>query len=295
MIPKNKTLLASLATFLALVMLAACGSKTSSHGATPAKPARIVSLSPTATEMLFAIGARHQVVAVDDQSDYPRDAPRTKLSGYHPNVEAIAHYKPDLVVISNDTGGVAAGLRKLKIKVLLQPAATKLEDTYREITQLGEATGNTSGAAQLSQKIKAGIAAALRRLKPRSKPLTYYYELDNTLYTVTSKTFVGSLLALAHLDNIADAADPGGKSGGYPQLSPEYLVKANPDLVFLADTRCCQQSEATFKARPGFDKLSAVVNHHVIALDDDIASRWGPRVVALVDRVVDAVNAVPAA
>lgn len=291
----KKTLLSVLIA-LSLLGLAACGSSGSTakrSGRTPAPPHRIVSLSPTATEMLFAVGADKQVVAVDDQSNYPAGVPKTKLSAYHPNVEAIANYHPDLVVISNDTEGVKAGLGKLHIPVKVEPAATTVDDTYRQILDLGTTTGHPAQARKVNDQIKQGLAKAAARAKPRAKPLTYYYELDNTLYTVTSKTFIGSLFTMAHLRDVADAADPGGKSGGYPQLSPEYLVKANPDLVFLADTKCCQQSAQTFAARPGFAKLAAVTNHHVVPLDDDIASRWGPRIVELLDKVVTSANSVP--
>ncbi len=83
------------------------------------RPARIVSLSPTATETLFAIGAGAQVVAVDDQSDFPKAAPRTTLSGYTPNVEAIAALRPDLVVISFDPKGLSEALGRLGIPVRL--------------------------------------------------------------------------------------------------------------------------------------------------------------------------------
>jgi len=260
----------------------------------PRGPRRIVSLSPTATEMLFAVGAGDQVVAVDDQSNYPAKAPKTKLSAYTPNVEAIAKYKPDLVVIAEDTKGLKAGLEKLHLKVLIEPAAVTTADTYRQVLALGEATGHGDEAKKENASIKRRLAAAVKNLPHRAKPLTYYYELDNTLYSATSKTFIGSLFRLAGLRNIADPADKGGKSGGYPQLTAEYLVTANPDLVFLADTKCCKQNAKTFAARPGFAGLHAVTAKQVVPLDDDIASRWGPRIVDLLKKIVAAVRAVPA-
>jgi iron complex transport system substrate-binding protein len=111
---------------------------------------------------------------------------------------------------------------------------------------------------------------------------------------VTSKTFLGSVYALFGLENIADPADADGKAGGYPQLSAEAIVKANPDFVFLGDTKCCQQNAATVKARAGWSAISAVQNDRVVLIDDDIASRWGPRIVDLVRLVADAVAKVPA-
>ncbi|SCE82654.1 ABC transporter substrate-binding protein [Micromonospora mirobrigensis] len=258
------------------------------------RPEKIVSMSPTATEMLFAIGAGKQVTAVDDQSNYPAEVPKSDLSGFQPNAEAIAGKSPDLVVLSNDTNKIVDQLTKLKIPVLLAPAANTLDDTYRQITDLGTLTGHPAEATDLTQRMRDDIAKLVKDLPQRSEKLTYFHELGPELYTATSKTFIGSLYALAGLENIADASDADGKAMGYPQLSQEVIVKADPDFVFLADTRCCQQSPEKLKARSGWAGLTAVKNNQVVALDDDIASRWGPRVVDQVRAIVDAVAKVPA-
>jgi iron complex transport system substrate-binding protein len=248
------------------------------------RPARVVSLSPTATEDLFAIGAGHQVVAVDGDSDYPSDAPRTSLSGFTPNVEAIARYRPDLVVISNDTALVSS-LGKLGIPVLDQPAAADLSAAYGEIDQLGSATGNVATAGALVASMRARVRALLAAAPhPRVAP-TYYYELSaNPFYSATSSTFVGSVLGLFHLRDIADAAK--GAGSGYPELSEEYILKADPQLVFLADTGADGgQTAATVSRRPGWSSVAAVADHDVVALNADIASRWGPRIVDLIAAV----------
>jgi len=255
------------------------------------RPERIVSLSPTATEMLYAIGAGDQVEAVDDQSNFPPQAPRTKLSGFQPNVEAIAGYRPDLVLLSNDEQDVVAGLDRLSIPTLLLPAAQKLDDAYGQIELVGKATGHPSEATATGAKMKADIDAIVAGIPERAVPLTYYHELDDTLFSVTSQTFIGQIYSLVGLKNIADKADKEGS--GYPQLSPEYLVKADPDLIFLADTKCCGQSAQTLAKRSGFANLAAVKNGTVIPLDDDIASRWGPRVVDFLRTVAAAVAKAP--
>lgn len=253
------------------------------------KPRRIVSLSPTATEDLFAVGAGSQVVAVDDQSDYPAGVPKTSLSGYTPNVEAIAGYKPDLVVISGDTNGLVASLARLSIPTLIEPSANTLSDAYSEIQQIGQATGHLAAATTLVESTKSKVASLVAQAPKKSPAPTYYYELDQTLYTVTSKTFVGSLFSLVGMKDIADAYDT-PSDGGYPQLNAETLLSSNPNYIFLADTVCCQQSETTVAARPGYATLSAVKDHHVIALNDDIASRWGPRITVLLTDIVDALK-----
>jgi iron complex transport system substrate-binding protein len=271
---------------LALAALAALLYLASPASAGPAAvPHRIVSLSPTATETLFAIGAGKQVIAVDDQSNYPKRAPRTKLSGFTPNVEAIAAYRPDLVVIAFDPGQLAASLRRLHIRVLHQDAAKTLPEAYGQIQQLGKATGHVQQSRSLVTRMKKRIAQLVAHGRRRGQGLTYYHELTPDLYSATSKTFVGRVYALFGLRNIADAADRTGN--GYPQLSAEYVVSAGPDLIVLADSVCCGQSLRTVAARPGWSRIPAVRNGLVLRIDDSIASRWGPRIVNLV-RAVDA-------
>ncbi|WP_018791246.1 ABC transporter substrate-binding protein [Salinispora arenicola] len=258
------------------------------------RPEKIVSLSPTATEMLFAIGAGPQVTAADDNSNHPAEAPRTDLSGFQPNAEAIAAKDPDLVVIASDRNKVVDQLTKLKIPVFLTPAAVTLDDTYRQLTELGTLTGHPTEAADVVTGMKDDIAKIVADLPQRAEKLTYFHELSPDLYTATSKTFIGSLYTLVGLENIADPADADGESGGYPQLSEEIIVEANPDFVFLADTKCCQQSVETVQARPGWATITAVRENQIVALDDDIASRWGPRVVDLLRTIIDATAKVPA-
>ncbi|MBO0828263.1 MAG: ABC transporter substrate-binding protein [Streptosporangiales bacterium] len=300
--PRRSRLVRILAILPALAVLAACGG-TSGNGAsgspTPSekgtfpvtvkaangpvtlkhRPMRIVSLSPTATEMLYAIHAGAQVKAVDSLSNYPANAPHTTLSSLHPNVEAIAKYRPDLVVIANDIGGLSKSLGKLSVPVLLQPAATSLGDTYGQLRQLGQATGHTADATHEVTSVQTSIRKIVADAPKLKKPLTFYHELDQTRYTATSKTFIGKLYGMLGMHDIADEAKDAG--GGYPQLSSEYIVKADPDVIFLADTKCCGQTPTTVAKRPGWRDIAAVRQHAVFNLDDDVASRWGPRVVVL--------------
>jgi iron complex transport system substrate-binding protein len=271
---------------LALAVLAAFLFLASPAAAGPAAfPTRIVSLSPTATESLFAIGAGRQVIAVDDQSTYPKRAPRTKLSGFTPNVEAIAAYRPDLVVIAFDPGELRASLQRLHIRVVMQDAAKTMPEAYGQIQQLGRITGHVKQAHVLVARMKSRIAQLTAHGRRRGQGLRYYHELTPDLYSATSKTFVGRVYSLFGLRNIADAADKTGS--GYPQLSAEYVVSSAPDLIVLADSVCCGQNLRTVAARPGWSRIPAVRNGLVLRIDDSIASRWGPRIVNLV-RAVDA-------
>jgi iron complex transport system substrate-binding protein len=254
------------------------------------KPTAIVSLSPTATEMLYAIGAGSQVKAVDDDSDFPAQAPRTKLSGFTPNIEAIVAEKPDLVVISFDSSVVTKRLAAFSIPVLYLPAPTALSGVYAEFDQLGEVTGHEQQARHEVAGLRSQVRQIVAAVPHHAKPLTYYYELDQTYYSATSTTFIGRLLGLLGMKSIADAAKGAAASGGYPQLSAEYILKANPDYIILADTICCHQDAATVAKRPGWSSLTAVKAHHVIGLNDDIASRWGPRLIDLLRTVLAALK-----
>lgn len=252
------------------------------------QPVHIVSLSPSATEMLYAIGAGDQVVAVDEFSDYPPEAVAlgTTLSGYEPNIESISSYEPDLVIVSYDPGGLVEQLKLLGIPVYIGDAAANFDDVYEQIEQLGVLTGHTAQAVQLSSQLQIEIQTLVTSIDVPT-PLSYYYELDNTYYSVTSNTFVGQIFGLFGMRNIADSAEAGND---YPQLSAEAIVSSDPDLIFLADTKCCNESIATVSARAGWSEMKAITKGNVVELDDDIASRWGPRILELVKTILASIS-----
>ena len=246
---------------------------------------RIISLSPTATEILFALEAGNQVIAVDDQSNFPEDAPMTSLSGYTPNIESIAEYQPDLVVASYDPGDLVAGLKALEVATLLQPAASSMEDTYVQINELGVLTGRQSEAIKLIESIKSDLDEIAS--KKVGEGLTYYHEIDNTFYSPTSKTFLGKLYSLLGLSNIADPAIEDGFE--WPQLSAEFIIDANPDLIFLGNANWGESAE-TVATRPGWGSMTAVEKSQVIPVDTDTSGRWGPRVVDFLKSVRSAIE-----
>ncbi|MCY4457338.1 MAG: ABC transporter substrate-binding protein [Acidimicrobiaceae bacterium] len=276
-----------ISTLTALLLLLVCAACTS-NVASDETSLRIVSLSPTATEMLFAVGAGDLVVAVDQYSDFPAEAPTTDLDGFTPNAEAIAAYEPDIVFLES-AGELQPALESIGIRVVVQNAAVTLADTYAQISEVGQVTGYQENAETVNQQLRTQIAK-LVAAAPDAKGLSYYHELDPTLYSVTSATFVGAVYQMFGLENVADPADANGTSFGYPQLSDEYLVDADPDLIFLADTLCCEQSTDSVAQRPGWEQLSAVQNGNVIELDDSIASRWGPRIIHFVNAISEALR-----
>jgi iron complex transport system substrate-binding protein len=303
------------AALTAVILLAACGTDAPAVGDTPLVTAavipqasappvvsttstlppvsRIVSLSPTATEMVYAIGAGGQVLAVDDQSNYPPevlDKPHD-LSGYQPNVEAIAALKPDLVLIGDDTSGLSKQLGSLGLATWVGLATTSFDGVYDQIEQLGALTGHVADAAALVLKMQTDIDAAVKAAPKPAQPLTYYHELDNTYYSVTENTFIGQVYSLFGMHSIADLQEV---SSDYPQLSAEAIISADPDFIFLADGGFGESPE-TVAARPGWANLKAVTNGNVVVVDADISSRWGPRIVDYIKDISAAVGKAVAA
>jgi len=258
------------------------------------QPNRIVSLDPTATEDLYAIGAGTQVVAVDQDSDYPPGVPVTSLSGLTPNIEAIAKYNPSLVIASQNSGGLVSGLGKLGIPVLIEPAVSTLSGAYQQIEQIGRATGHYNQSTEVVQNMTEVITDSVKQAGSKYRGMTYYWELSNDpYYSATSATFIGHVLDMFGLKNIADAASKPA-DGGYPELSQEYIVTAKPQLIFLADNQPADggQTPAIVAKRPGWAGIPAVADHDIFGLNDDIASRWGPRLPSLVNEIASALAGV---
>jgi len=296
----RRVLIGSLVALTSL--FAACGGDTTdssasveteaptSNQADGEAPQRIVSLSPTHTEILFAVGAGDQVVAVDSMSNYPAEsaAVLTDISAYEPNVEAISALEPDLVVIGDDFSGLAEQLSAIGIASWVSPAPLNLDEAYQQINDLGKVVGHTDEAQSLTQKMQDEIAGIVSEIEVPATPVTYYHELDDTYYSVTGNTFIGSIYELFGMRNIADATEG---DTDYPQLSAEFIVSQDPNVIFLADVNCCGATAENVAARPGWSGLSAVTSGNIVALDDDIASRWGPRLVDYVQAVATGLTA----
>ncbi len=281
----RRVLIGSLVALTSL--LAACSSDKSDSSSVTEQ--RIVSLSPTHTEILYALGAGDQVVAVDSMSNYPAESASvlTDISAYEPNVEAISALEPDLVVIGDDFSGLAEQLSAIGIESWVSPAPLSLDEAYQQIVELGDVVGHLEDAQSVTQTMKDEIAEIVAAIEIPAEPISYYHELDDTYYSVTGNTFIGSIYELFGMRNIADATE--GETD-YPQLSAEFIVSQDPNVIFLADVKCCGATAETVAARPGWSGLSAVVSGNIVAIDDDVASRWGPRLVDYVQAVADGVS-----
>jgi iron complex transport system substrate-binding protein len=260
------------------------GQITDSDGSLALPPAkRIVSLSPGATEIIYALGAQEALVAVDMQADYPEEAANfeTKVDAYQPNIEAIAALEPDLVIVPDNTGGIVPALQGLGVRILyndLDEDLRTVEQVIEYVGTVGAVTGHQQAAEELQFRLRARVEdvkkAIARPLNDLERPLTVYHELDSTFYSASERTFIGDVYALLRAVNIA--GDGGGVA--YPQLTQEAIIAANPDVIVLADEEFGVTVDSV-KARPGWDAIAAVRNDRIYGVDPDIISRPGPRIV----------------
>ena len=240
------------------------------------RPVRIAALSATHVEMLFAMGAGKAVVAGDLYSNYPAEAANlTLVDSFNLNLEALIDLDPDLVILSFDPGEAVAALDAVGIPTLLYGTATDLDGVYQQIAALGAATGHATEAADLRAEMEASVAAVVADVGAAGEGVSYYHETDPfSFYTPNSKSFIGTLYALLGMENIADEA-PDEFGSGFPQLSPEYIIAADPEIIFLGGAF---EDADTVAARDGWGSMKAVSARQVVVLDYDMASRWGPRV-----------------
>jgi len=240
----------------------------------PVAPQRIASLSPAATEILFAIGAGDQVAAVDKFSNYPPEAAtRQQLDAFQPSVEAIVGAQPDLVLVFYDPGNLVDGLSRAGVTVFYLETPTSVDGVLQQIGILGEATGHAQEAEDLVASMQQRIAVIKDGLADVPQGPRLFHEVDNQLYTVGPSSFVGSLYTVLKVQNIA-----AGAVEAYPQLSQEAIIEQDPEVIILGDA-AGGESPDTVKARPGWGGISAVKNGRIYVIDPDIVSRPGPRLV----------------
>ena len=246
-------------------------------------PQRIASLSPAATEVLFAIGAGDQVAAIDKFSNYPPEAAtREQLDAFQPSVEAIAGAQPDLVFLVYDPGNLVDGLENAGLTVFFLETPTSVEGVLEQIQLLGRATGHPQEADELVSTMQQGIDDIQERLADVEQGPRLFHEVDNQLYTVAPASFVGSLYTILKAQNIAAGTDQ-----AFPQLSQEAIIEADPEVIILGDAAGGETAE-TVKARPGWGSISAVKDNRIYVIDPDIVSRPGPRLVDALETLAQA-------
>lgn len=276
------------------IMLTACGSPSAASTemnltdglgraiklAGPAQ--KVISLAPSNTELLFAVGAGKQVIARDEMSDYPAEAAALPAVGSFDkyNLEQIVALKPDLVLLAEiNNVELVKKLEELGLVVYYLNNPKTIEDLYANLGIVAGLTGHQTESAALVETLKQRVAAVDEKIKTVSTRPVILYELDSTdpahPYTVGPGTFVDQLLVRAGGANMVTVA---GITDQYPQVSIEQVVTTDPDMIILGDSMWGVSVESVGQ-RPGWEKLKAVSSGQVYPFDDNTVSRPGPRMV----------------
>ncbi len=250
-----------------------------------AKPERIVSLAPSNTEIMFAVGLGSRIVAVDNYSDYPAEAAKlTKIGGFStPSVEKIAALKPDLVVGTDMHQKLLDQFDRLKIPVVLF-SARSVEGVMADIRLLGEVTSAQDQAGQVVEGIArtlTEVQTKLGNLPDEARPLTYYELYSDPLMSVGPKTLIHQIITLAGGKNIVQDADT-----DYPKISAEVILKRNPQVIIFPLFHGTNALTAEqIRARPGWGGVKAIKEGRVLSVDANLISRPGPRVAQAVEEL----------
>ncbi len=248
-----------------------------------AEPVRIISMLPSHTETLCALEVCNKLVGVDDFSNYPEEVnglPKLGggLTGYQggPDVEAIVALEPDLVLVS-EYGELAQLLEQAGLTVYAG-SPTTYEDTFTYFDIIGEITNREIEAALLADNVQKEIEG-IASLVASAEPVSVYYEIDATPYSIGPNSFIGVLLAKAGGQTIVTA-----EQGDFPQLDPEFIISSDPEAIILSDAPSGESIE-TLQARPGWENLQAITSNKVFAItkeQDDLINRPGPRIAEVV-------------
>jgi iron complex transport system substrate-binding protein len=247
------------------------------------KPAtRVLSLAPSNTEILYAIGAGGQVVGREDFSNFPEEVkniPSVGGSMGKYNMEEIAKLQPDLVLASPLTAPeILKSLKDITPNVFVLPNPTTLEGMYTNLRTVGQLTGRQAETEELIASLTTRVTTVTTKLAGVTERPTVFYELDATdpakPWTAGKGTFIDMLIQMAAGENIA-----GKLEGEYPQISQEALIIENPDVILLGDALYGGITAESVAARPGWEGIAAVKNNRVLPFNDDLVSRPGPRMV----------------
>ena len=238
-------------------------------------PARaIVSHSPGATEILFAIGAGGQVVAADEFSNFPAAAKALRKVKYtDPSPEAELALQPDLVIFATNQKAHVEAFRRLGLPVFYNQEPDGIEGVLGNVRLLGRLTGHVTEADALAAQMKGRIDAVASRLGDVQQGPKVFYELSDSLFTAAPNTFIGGMLTALNARNIAQ-----GATSPFPQLTAEAVIAAAPDVILLADHEF-GGAPAQVKVRPGWGAIPAVKNDRLHAVEPDLVNRPGPRIV----------------
>lgn len=252
----------------------------------PGEVKRIISLAPSNTEILFALGLGDRVVGVTEFCDYPPEAAeKPKVGGFADvDTEKVVELEPDLILAANiHIAEAVPALEKLGLTVVVVSPAD-VPAVLEGIKLVGRIIGQEKEAEALTAEMQERVDAVAKAVEGREKPRVFW-EVDSELWTAGPGSFINDLIVRAGGKNIAAEAD-----SPWVQLNSEAIIAADPEVIFLADHPFGETAE-TVTARPGWDEISAVVNDRIVEIEDtDIFSRPGPRVVDALEMAAKALH-----
>lgn len=236
---------------------------------------RIICLSPGNTEIFYAIGAGRSVIATDQFSDYPAEAKALpKIDYSNPSVESIVALKPDLVIAATRQKELVPAFEQAGLKVLLLEEPDSVDGVLQRVTLQGAISNRPTEAAALVTDMQGKIKAVTDKVAGVTSGPRVYHELDPGLFSVAPNSFIGDMYTRLKARNIAQ-----GASGAFPQLSAEAIIAADPEVIVLTDAKYPGGTPDDVKKRSGWSAISAVRSNRLYALDGDLVSRPGPRIV----------------
>ncbi|SES02664.1 ABC transporter substrate-binding protein [Psychrobacillus sp. OK032] len=254
-----------------------------------AAPKTIVSMMPSNTEILFALGLNEEIVGVNDYDNYPAEAlEKEKIGGQEFNVEKIVAMNPEIVFAHESGLGMGeAGLQQIRdagVKVFVVKNAGDFDQTYTTIEQIGRATGKLAEAENIVEDMKAKVEEVKEKVAKVETKKTVFVETSDVpeIYTPGKGTFMQEFLDMVNAENIAADQE------GWFMISPEEIVSRNPDVIIVMYSYVDGIVDSV-KARDGFDTVTAVKNDAVVQVDENLTSRTGPRLAEGLEEIAKAI------
>lgn len=251
-------------------------------------PKTIVSMQPSNTEILFALGLNEEIVGVNDYDNYPEEAlEKEKIGGMEFNVEKIVSMQPDIVFAHEmGLGSGEEGFQQIRdagIKVFVVTNATNFEETYATIEQIGQATGKTEEATTIVEDMKAKVAEVIEKTSKVEDKKRVFIETSDVpdIYTPGDNTFMQEILNMIDAENVVT-------EDGWVMISPEEIVSQNPDVIVVMYSYVPDIIESV-KNRDGFGDITAVKEDRVVQVDENLTSRTGPRLAQGLEEVAKAI------
>jgi len=253
------------------------------------EPERIVSLAPSNTEILFALGLGDRVVGVTNYCDYPEEAKsKEKIGGFaDPNMEKIVSLKPDLVMATEAHQKPVEQLEKLNIPVVVL-TSKNIPDMLDSIEIVGKICGREAESFKIADELRNRIKAVEDKVAeiPQDKRPKVYYEVWPEPFTTAGPgTFVNDIIEKAGGQNIADDAKK-----AYPEYSQEMIISKNPDIIIFSHHGSSNTAVEDILKRPGWENIDAVKDKKVFYVDENIVQRSTPRLVDGLERFAEIIH-----